>query len=340
MNSKKSLLLVFFIPFQWVHSSLTMLSNYSNQIFSAGCFALAEYQIRTQEKPQFSISSIELDEETKKDLKNSPPMANFFYLILSYRELNQKNQDIIWKNSVYKLFNVSELFSFYELFLGKHKNYTRSFNLQSTIFNFNGLSQQNRLQDLFLLHLPKSYCALENSPLFFAGLNLHWIISYGLSYIFNNKLTSENLISDKLTLKELISFKTNPILSQYKTALMQSFAFCSALGILTNPFPNAYHLLPKNIIHYAHQPNFKGKITLLSIDVFQKIGYLFFVRYILFNALAIINDYAAEPIADFCIKKNHEKIKKTLCLFASGIIILFCCDKMLHVLYQNLNIRP
>lgn len=359
MNSKKSLLLLSFIFVQSAYPALAMLNKYSNQILLAGSFALAEYGISRLKKPEASISSIKIDPEFEKNISSNPItnknpiVSKFLYLILEYKKLPKKDQQTISKNLTYQVcFLPSQalsFFSFHKLFLGKHKNYTRSFNqvatLYKTVYSDSDTAFQNRLKLFSLLYLPNMYCNLENSPLFFADSNLHWTISTLFSHIFNQQLVStSNAMNNESYIKKLINSEFDQILPQYQLALMQSFAFCRACGILKNPFPNAYHLLPKNITHYAHQTNLKGKIALLGIDLCQKIGYLFFIRYILFNALAIINDYTAQPIADFCIKKpaneNQENIKKMLCLFTSGIIILFCCDKMLHVLYQHFNIRP
>lgn len=357
MNSKKSLLLLSFILIQSAYPAWAMLSKYSNQIRLAGSFALAEYGISRLQKPEASISSIKIDPEFEKNISSNPItnknpiVSKFLYLILEYKKLPKKDQQTISKNLTYQVcFLPSQalsFFSFHELLLGKHKNYTRSFNRDSTLFSilYSDTAFQNRLKFFSLLYLPKMYCNLENSPLFFADSNLHWTISTLFSNIFNQQLVStSNAMNNESYIKKLINPEFDQILPQYQLALMQSFAFCKACGILKSPFPNAYHLLPKNITDYAHQPNLKGKIALLGIDLCQKIGYLFFVRFILFNALAIINNYAIEPVTDFCIKKpsneNQKTIKKMLCLFASGIIILFCCDKMLHVLYQHFNIRP
>lgn len=347
MNCKIFPLLLSCLIIQLSHSSFEIFNKYKREIISAGCFALAEYGISRLKEPQSLISSIKIN---VKKLENNP-IGEFIYLIMTYKDVTEEQQKIIYQDFSYKssfsALTAVSFFHFHELLLTKHKNYTRSFNVQSSLFytfKISSLKFQDRLKLFSFCYLPITYCNLENSPLFFADSNLHRTISNGLPYIFNQQLTSKNLINDKLDLKKLTNHEYDPILLQYKQALIQSFAFCRAFGILKNPFPNAYHFLPKNITHYAHQPNLKGKITLLGIDVFQKIGYLFFVRYILFNALAIINDYAAQPVADFCIKKplneNQEKIKKMLCLCASGVIILFCCEKILQRLYQNLNIRP
>lgn len=354
MNSKKSLLLLSFILVQSAYPALAMLSKYSNQILWAGSFALAEYSISTLKKPQALISPITISSEKEAEFENNP-IGKFGYLISKWKALPEKTQgnlsQIFAQHVVYRSFfvqlNALSFFSFHELFLAKHKNYTRSLNLISTLCNIldSDTAFQNRLKSLLLYNLPRMYCGLENSPLFFADSKLHYTISTLFSHIFNQQLVStSNAMNNESYIKKLTNPESDPILPQYQLALMQSFAFCRACGILKNSFPNAYHLLPKNITDHAHQTNFKGKMAVLGIDLCQKIGYLFFIRYILFNALAIINDYTAQPIADFCIKKpsneNYQKIKNTLCLFASGVIILFCCEKMLQGLYQHFNIRP